>query len=754
MQLQHNIKKSLRRHFCSRRGTYSLPSYIRLFLLAMATKFKTSRKNSSSGYQPPPSKKTKTLQSEADRADSYKSSTQPGRVPLRHICWHPSKRGGQGILALHAHEVAKNICETGTSIRRYKEVRLVEVPEPKKESWLKEVERKIALNASLSRLQAISHSGKMYATLTCSHFVEAQKLILEGKRHYLDNTESLLFQLWDNDDEGKQIQQCGVNAIVYGPKLWDDPAALMALMREDNLDADVQKEESELDAFGLAHTVVKELVADYQAMRIPIKLSTNAVMEKLGVLGLGHLPRGDWVHLVSFRILLSDAQATFLLDCLFQVCHGRIRTPATTFGEINSIHPKAHAWPKVFLLVETYTATLLSEEQGAYRAISHSSPHATKAKTLSLHHIKELAKEVDLLDRVTNFFVRVVRHYHRTGENGANEETKMLANATLMKALGRTLWKVAEAILVVKRNRQANAKIGLAPVVVRGSDPERTNKIDMIMKDRLYKIEVRYATHLENAGVFRDGEPKPEPIEEPKKNEASESAADVPKAISHNGSNATATTVTINKRTGDVECQLTANEICKTLGLQGDGIGQAVGVRSSETLFGSGIAFSASRIILKHLNPPEAIITVTGTDYLSGTARTITKELTVDADELVPLEEQTSTEKVGPLLTGYQPHMPRTPAFDHEIGTSTSLHYALQFLTQSLACSSAKNVEEAVEVVYVPCASGTKEESGQGLFQVRAKKKKSQKAAFACTQLAALFSLRRTAPSVARWRKS
>ena len=90
----------------------------------------------------------------------------------------------------------------------------------------------------------------------------------------------------------------------------------------------------------------------------------------------------------------------------------------------------------------------------------------------------ELGKEVELLNKVTHFFVQVVRHYHRSEENGASEENIMLANATLMKALGRTLWKVADLLLSLKRNKRANADKGISPLVVLGSDPERSNAIE------------------------------------------------------------------------------------------------------------------------------------------------------------------------------------------------------------------------------------------------------------------------------------
>ena len=226
--------------------------------------------------------------------------------------------------------------------------------------------------------------------------------------------------------------------------------------------------------------------------------------------------------------------------------------------------------------METYISTSLGEEPGQYRAISHASPHATRAKTLSLDAIMELGKEVELLNKVTHFFVQVVRHYHRSEENGASEENIMLANATLMKALGRTLWKVADVLLSLKRTRRANADKGISPPVVLGSEPERSNAIEKVMKDLLYTRVIAIWDLLENAGVFQGGEAQLEPLQKPQKAGSIESQGGAAEAISHKGSKETATTVNINNRTGDVECQQTAKEVCGRIGLQGDGIGQEV----------------------------------------------------------------------------------------------------------------------------------------------------------------------------------
>ena len=42
------------------------------------------------------------------------------------------------------------------------------------------------MNPMLSRPGAISHTGTCYASLSCTHLVEAQKLVAEGNRPYMD----------------------------------------------------------------------------------------------------------------------------------------------------------------------------------------------------------------------------------------------------------------------------------------------------------------------------------------------------------------------------------------------------------------------------------------------------------------------------------------------------------------------------------------------------------------------------------------
>ena len=427
---------------------------------------------SSSPGDQPPAKKTKHLHDEADRAEQYLKASQPGRVSLNRIYWHPHNRGGQGIMPLHVHDVAMNICTKGTSMRRYGRVRLVEVPEAVKDSWLEGVRKKVRMNPLLAKLPAISHSGPWYANLSCTHFCEAQKIVQEGSRHYRGLPQEKLLQRMEADREGALIESSGVMATVYGEGLWHDHAALMAIMREDNLDAEIAKSETELDAFGTAHTTISNLIEERVSDKSKI-LTMDDVMKKLEETGLGNLPCEEWKHLVHFRLLMPKNQATMLLDCLFQVVNGQIRISPKTYGDIANLHPKGHSWPKVFLLMETYTANLLQEDTGMprVRAISHNGPTAPLAKGLEKGAIRELGREGELLAKVINFFKAVVKHYSRPNENGASEEQIMLANAVLMKALGRGLWKIAQSLVDLKNKQKDLQKKGCqAKAVIDSTD--------------------------------------------------------------------------------------------------------------------------------------------------------------------------------------------------------------------------------------------------------------------------------------------
>ena len=338
----------------------------------------TSPSSSHTGYEPP-FKKAKFVGAEADRAEQYLSPSQPGRVKLSQMSWHHDNRGGQQILPIHAHNVARDICENRTSKRRYDAVKLVEVPSGEAEAWLAANRAKAAVNPLLANFAAISHTGPYFAILKCNHFVEACKIIKEGHRKYMDRAAEMPLLLQQDDKEGKLIQEQGVMAVVYSAAMWNDNAALLAIMREDNLDAKVAKAETELDSFGFVNKICKNIAKGYEAEGGTINVTE--IMAEIAKVGYGNLAEENWKHLVQFRLLLTPAQGDMLCDCLFQVCNGRVTSPTKTFLDIANLHPKKYAWAKTFILMETYCSELLSEENGEHKAISHTGPQAKKVHT-------------------------------------------------------------------------------------------------------------------------------------------------------------------------------------------------------------------------------------------------------------------------------------------------------------------------------------------------------------------------------------
>ena len=148
--------------------------------------------------------------------------------------------------------------------------------------------------------------------------------------------------------------------------------------------------------------------------------------------------------------------------------------------------------------METYTAELLDETTGWYRIFNHPGPQPKNVQTLDPRAIKLLGVEKEYLVSVVDFFGAVLKKYTTADAEGESVEKKMLSNATLMKSLGRLVWKVAMALFTQKR--QLASTVGVALVI--GNDKEKQNLINKMMKGAFSLLEDRYVGHLESAGVF------------------------------------------------------------------------------------------------------------------------------------------------------------------------------------------------------------------------------------------------------------
>ena len=77
------------------------------------------------------------------------------------------------------------------------------MPEYARSEVLDENRTKATLNPLLSNFETIRHNGRLYCCLNCTHFVEAQKLIAEGGRRYMDKADGNPLVLQEGDLEGK-----------------------------------------------------------------------------------------------------------------------------------------------------------------------------------------------------------------------------------------------------------------------------------------------------------------------------------------------------------------------------------------------------------------------------------------------------------------------------------------------------------------------------------------------------------------------
>ena len=99
-----------------------------------------------------------------------------------------------------------------------------------------------------------------YGCLTLTHFAHSQKLEEDGGRT-LFNQDQYMIKWQDGDEEGKMIDENGILCAVYRTELLDDPEACAAIMREDNVNAEISMKEDTMATFGLLDCILMTVVA-------------------------------------------------------------------------------------------------------------------------------------------------------------------------------------------------------------------------------------------------------------------------------------------------------------------------------------------------------------------------------------------------------------------------------------------------------------------------------------------------------------
>ena len=162
-------------------------------------------------------------------------------------------RGGLGISPAHAHEICEDRMKNGTRRARYGAVKVVIL----EGDWLKETLQVNEEKCNGDPLMPRFSSKIIYGLLKLTHFVHSDKLFQQGGQLYEKGDQKI--RLRDDDEEGKLMEKFGPVTIMYSAELLKDTAALEALMREDNENANITLREDTMAAYGVVDKVVTEL---------------------------------------------------------------------------------------------------------------------------------------------------------------------------------------------------------------------------------------------------------------------------------------------------------------------------------------------------------------------------------------------------------------------------------------------------------------------------------------------------------------
>ena len=212
-------------------------------------------------------KRAHVVEDAADRAQKFRKTQILMRVPLEQIGFWPGNRGGLGIAPYHSHEIAWGMMGEKTKLQRYAHVDVVEIPESLKRQY-HEVNRAKCEGDVL--MPKYSKNIK-YVCVSKTHFVHAQKLCQDGaagSKRCLFNQGQVPIEWRADDGEGRAIITDGPLCAIFTSDLLKDTAAMEALASDDNLNASVQMQEDEMQAFGRAHELVGRLCPDREKKTI------------------------------------------------------------------------------------------------------------------------------------------------------------------------------------------------------------------------------------------------------------------------------------------------------------------------------------------------------------------------------------------------------------------------------------------------------------------------------------------------------
>ena len=180
------------------------------------------------------------LQTPGDRA-AKRRKTGLIRILVHQLGFHEGNRGGLGIAPTHVHEIAEDGCSNGIKLSRYQHVDVVRMSGEN----LQRTREANRLRCAADPLMPAFSPNIEFICLTKTHFAHALKLDQQGGRSLYNQGKVPIIFPEHLSAEILEIRNLGVLCTVYDESILEDKAALLAVMGDDNLNANVQMREHE-----------------------------------------------------------------------------------------------------------------------------------------------------------------------------------------------------------------------------------------------------------------------------------------------------------------------------------------------------------------------------------------------------------------------------------------------------------------------------------------------------------------------------
>ena len=457
----------------------------------------------------------RSLEDAQDRAQKHRK-VGCVRLKIDFLGFHPSNRGGAGILTYHAHEVAHDMLTNGIKEQRYHNIEVVRVPLKDLEDW------RSANLAKCERDQAMpSYSPKMiYACLTGTHLTHALKLGSTGDRTLFNDGKVLI--KYEDTEEYHEIRENGVLAVVYDEKLWDDKEALHKLMLNDNLNASIQVGEDEVQAFGRVDRVVLEETEKAEQMQAEINAKTGAqptkatitlkqVYNRVEAEGFGKFAAPMWTHFIKFRLTITNQAAKIFLACQQQCVGARVAVRSSDYQVVSTLDERCPLM-KVAILLHRYHDTLVKETKaqaskatGAQPTGGPTSTHFEGTQRITAPQINakacsELVEEPGHALKLEGFIVEMFQCYKVTTvarSQGSDLEPRI----ALLSHVGRAALKTGDALFKLRHTKSTLRE--------EMTQEMRNAEIDLSMRGVFANGEDAYRKNLLEAGAAEGELPEP-----------------------------------------------------------------------------------------------------------------------------------------------------------------------------------------------------------------------------------------------------